>query len=286
MDRKTEADRIPSCERSRQEIVEEFDVSSEASTDFGSDGDRSEDEPDSRSTYNAHTGTGERRSYHCADEDDKDATAGCPLDSVAAEVSVATPSRPRFARVSRGQRLAQLAKLVEEFCNLDFNTVDASAQSAVVLRMLALLRSLRHMEVYHDREGTRCTEERYALLGLAAECTEMMVLDKMCRQAEVLVDDRSFRPAFELLCEARPLFIRCCQDVGTACGRPPLNDDQAMALRRWLRKQKQREERRHQRATDRAEKPCRVSAQASTFAGLAEILRPNTNKWSRSHPRT
>eukprot|EP00929_Paragymnodinium_shiwhaense_P033689 TRINITY_DN18453_c0_g1_i1.p1 TRINITY_DN18453_c0_g1~~TRINITY_DN18453_c0_g1_i1.p1 ORF type:complete len:293 (+),score=44.80 TRINITY_DN18453_c0_g1_i1:79-957(+) len=252
-----EVDEAACQRRSGDDLVNDnVEVSSEASTDIGSD---EELEVRSFCTYHATEGA---RGHDGEEEHADELTKLPPAVATDSGASVEPPSRPRFfAKVTRRQRLEHLAKLLEEYCNLDFDAVDASAQNAVVLRMLALLRSLRHAEVYHDADGNRCSEERYSLLGLAAEGTEMVVLDKLNRQAEALANDRCFRPAFELMCEARPLFRRCCQDVGTACG-PLLDDDQAMLLRRWLRKQRQREERRHQRASERGGKPACIEAEA------------------------
>jgi len=113
--------------------------------------------------------------------------------------------RPRFARPSRSQRVAQVRRAVREFRILDFDAVDAAEQSGLVLRMLALLKTLPSSEAFWTEAGERQEEARHRLLGLEEE--DMHALRGLIRRAEKLVDRRQFRIAFDALCEARPWIL-------------------------------------------------------------------------------
>jgi len=57
--------------------------------------------------------------------------------------SRSAPCRPYFPKLGRQQRVDQLRRVVDEFCAMDFDSVDASCQGGLVLRMLTTLKSLK-----------------------------------------------------------------------------------------------------------------------------------------------
>jgi len=136
------------------------------------------------------------RSVHTHPEHDSEASMPPASEELHA-------SRPRFARPSRSQRVAQVRRAAHEFCTLDFEAVDAAEQSGLVLRMLALLKTMASSDTYWTEAGARQEEARHRLLGLEEE--DMQALGSLIRRGEELADRRRFREAFDALCEARPL---------------------------------------------------------------------------------
>lgn len=157
--------------------------------------------------------------------------------------AAAIPTRPRLPKVSRQQRIDQLNNIVDEFCALDFDAVDASCQEGVARRMLVVLRSLEELVTFNGHGG-RSEESRFSLLGVAPH--DQQAINVIACRAQQLCDARRFREAFRILREAGPR-IR---------GRSQRNpeDADAMAARRLLKRQRQRQERREQRASERRER--------------------------------
>jgi len=143
------------------------------------------------------------------DDDVNDALDDCDEelghDSPQAPREVEPQRRPFFAKLNRQQRVDQLRRVTDEFCALNFNSVDASSQGAVSLRMLTILKSLRESSVFHDAQG-KCEEQRLSLLGLGME-DEKAINDVICR-AEESCENRLFRIAFDALQEVAPRLCR------------------------------------------------------------------------------
>lgn len=154
--------------------------------------------------------------------------------------------RPRFAKVDKQQRLNQLANIVEEFCTLDFNSVDAVSQEAVVLRMLALLKCLIETTSFYEHDVHHAAA-RLSLLDIS-EADQKFCADVVgC--AQKFCGNRNFRQAFDVLRHARPRLL------GKDGPPTPEQDGDAealQALRRAQKRQRQRQERREARAMERA----------------------------------
>jgi len=155
-----------------------------------------------------------------------------------------------FKRSTRDVKTRQIAKIVDEFCILDFDAVDASAQSALVLRMLSELKSLDSVAVFYDEEnGERHEESRHVLLGLNFD--DVVRLKETALNADELCNLRQFRRAFDVLAQLRPRLLSKARWV-MASATQQAKDLEAMALRRQHRKQRQRQERKEQRTLERS----------------------------------
>lgn len=177
----------------------------------------------------------------CLDDDSEDEAALAPHCQASQVLA-----RPSFLKVDQAQRIEQLKRVVDEFCTLDFDAVDASSQEGVAMRRLTLLKSLKEPTVYYS-ENQRFEQTRLALLGLDNLAS---TLDQITVQGEQLCESRHFRSAFEALEEAVPHL------GGKTMASKQLNDEEveAMKFRRAQRKQRQRAERREQRSDARAER--------------------------------
>mmetsp|Transcript_137541 Transcript_137541/g.242425 ORF Transcript_137541/g.242425 Transcript_137541/m.242425 type:complete len:487 (+) Transcript_137541:99-1559(+) len=118
------------------------------------------------------------------------------------EDHVEPASRPRFLRVSRDQKAQQVKKAVGEFLSLDFDTVLAEEQGGLVQRMLTTVKSLEEKATYWNSEGERLDEDRYRLLDL--EEADMYAIASHVKKASKHCDKRSFRKAYDELCDVRP----------------------------------------------------------------------------------
>lgn len=164
--------------------------------------------------------------------------------------------RPIFPNLSRQQRIEQLRRVVDEFCSLDFHSVDASSQGGLVLRMLTILKSLRESTVFYGESG-RSEEQRMSLLGFGKSVEA--AIHEATQRAETLCEGRMFRAAFDTL---RQLAPRLSGDQKLQAMPMSTEEVEAMALRRLQKKQRQRQDRREQRATDRAKRS--TNRQATT----------------------
>jgi hypothetical protein len=156
--------------------------------------------------------------------------------------SAQTQARRSLPKVSKQQRVAQLQKVVDEFCALDFDATDASSQHGLVLRMLVILKSLSESAIFYEGGQHRSEAKRFVLLGLR-ESDEATIKDITAR-AETHCVARLFRSAFDVLRGAafllhRPTAQRSAEEM------------EAMKLRRAQKRQRQRQERRDERATAR-----------------------------------
>jgi len=151
--------------------------------------------------------------------------------------SQAAPSRPRFSKLSRQQRADQLQRVVDEFCAMDFDSVDASCQEGLVRRMMTTLKSLKESTIFHEGEK-RLEETRFSLLGLGH--VDADVINEATGRAEKLCEGRLFRAAFAILKELQP---RVRGEVLPASKHPSTEE----AERRLQKRLRQREERREQR---------------------------------------
>lgn len=136
----------------------------------------------------------------CAENDKinmSTASTACSDQSSAVEFS---PSRPVFARTSRETKITQIAKLIDEFCLLQFDAVAAEDQAALVARMLTTLKSLASHDFFWA-DGKKQREFRFVLLGLEEE--DMIALGQFAQTADGLSDSRCIRQAYDELCKAR-----------------------------------------------------------------------------------
>jgi hypothetical protein len=152
-------------------------------------------------------------------------------------------ARPTFVKVDIRQRTEQLRRVVNEFCVLDFDSVDATSQESLVMRRLALLKSLWESTVYYS-DGMRLEQTRLSLLGIE---DRVGALDKIVSRAHYLCEARHFRSAYAVLEEAAPVLR------GESSTPAPLSNEEAeaMTLRRLQKRHRQREERREQRRCER-----------------------------------
>jgi len=168
-------------------------------------------------------------------------------------------SRPIFSKLSRQQRIEQLRRVVDEFCSLDFHAVDASSQGGLVLRMLTILKSLSESTVFYGESG-RSEEQRVLLLGFGKSVEG--AIHEATQRAEILCEGRMFRAAFDTL---RLLAPRLSGDQKLQADPMSTEEVEAMALRRLQKKQRQRQDRRELRATDRAEQSTNRQATTHTI---------------------
>lgn len=186
-------------------------------------------------------------------EHDDDCEAEVELNSAIEHRQVqsqAAPSRPRFSKLSRQQRADQLQRVVEEFCAMDFDSVDASCQEGLVRRMMTTLKSLKESTIFHEGEK-RLEETRFSLLGLGHADAD--VINEATGRAEKLCEGRLFRAAFALLKELQP---RVRGEVLSASKHPSTEEAEAMAQRRLQKRLRQREERREQRTAAKRSTRC------------------------------
>jgi hypothetical protein len=172
-----------------------------------------------------------------------------------------------FAKLSREQRVDQLRRVVDEYCALEFDSVDATSQEGLACRMLAVLKSLSEATTFHGEQGIS-RERRLVLLGLDQK-DEDAITDVVGR-AQSFCETRCFRNAFSVLREVIPRFggkaapardeVSCSDDI------------EAMKLRRLEKRQRQRNERRVQRADERADRAAQRRQSASSSAA------PNSTK--------
>jgi hypothetical protein len=152
--------------------------------------------------------------------------------------------RPSFLKASRQQKIAQSKRVVDEFANLEFDSVDASSQQSLVMRKLVLLKSLTDTTVHYSGRS-RIEETRISLLGLHKD---EAALDEITFRAQQLCEVRQFRAAFNVLQEA---IVRIYAEARTQMSAEEIEE---MSLRRLQKRQRQREERREQRREDRKER--------------------------------
>jgi len=187
--------------------------------------------------------------------DDDDIVDDCEEDVGVAAVegshaaqSEGTSSRPcLFGKVSRQQRVEQVKRIVEEYCSLEFDVVDASCQEALVLRMLTILKSLSDRTTFVGDNGC-CEATRFSLLGLNQD--DANVMRNIICHAEKLWTARLFHAAFDVLKQVVPKL----RGLRTPAQRMSPEEVEAMKLRRLEKRQRQRGERREQRAADRVQR--------------------------------
>lgn len=165
-------------------------------------------------------------------------------------------SRPLFPKLSRQQRIEQLRRVVDEFCSLDFHSVEASSQGGLVLRMLTILKSLSESTVFYGESG-RSEEPRMLLLGFGKSVEE--AIHEATQRAETLCEGRMFRAAFDTL---RLLAPRLSKNQELQAKPMSLEEVEAIALRRLQKRHRQRQDRRQQRAADRAQRSTNRQASA------------------------
>jgi len=193
----------------------------------------------------------------------------------------AAPGRPIFSfMISRQQRVDQLRRVIDEYCALEFDSVDATSQGALAYRMLTVLKSLSEATTFHGEEG-RCKEKRLHLLGLGKD-DEDAIRDAV-DHAQGFCDKRSFRDAFKVLKQMAPRLS------GKALHSPKSKaseETEAMKQRRLDKRQRQRQERRVQRAGDRANRTaqrcCSASSSAAASCQAAGVSCVNTLKHSKT----
>lgn len=162
-------------------------------------------------------------------------------DMARAELAAIGRARTIFLKANKQQRIGQLRRICGEFTSLEFDSVDALSQEGIVMRMLAILKTLNDSTIYYN-EGGRSEESNLSLLGLNQH---KEVFEEVALRAECLCEYRQFRSAFDVLKEA----------VAHICVEAPhqrsAEEMEAMNLRRLKKRQRQREERREQRRQDR-----------------------------------
>lgn len=149
-----------------------------------------------------------------------------------------------FPKVSRRQRVDQLNRIIDEFCELEFDAVDASSQGGLVLRMLTILKSLRESASFYDEQG-RMEEKRTSLLGLSIEDEKKIC--SVISQAQDACEGRLFRDAFDALKRVAPVLHRETAQPQ----KMSVEEVEAMKQRRLEKRMRQRQERRVQRAADK-----------------------------------
>jgi hypothetical protein len=216
-ERRDGEDDVPPRESCRA-AAEPNDAGSEVSTDFGED------------------------------EDDRDDLLGSDVEQDAANAQniELAPRRQCFPKVTRLQRIEQLKRIVNEFASLEYDTVDALSQGSLVMRQLALLKSLGGRSTFYS-EDALCEESKLSLLGLQ-EYTE--VFEEIASRAHHLCEYRQFRSAFNVLHKAVFHMQRAAREQW-----------EAMQARRMEKRQRQREERREQRREDRKNRSAQRSKQ-------------------------
>jgi hypothetical protein len=218
-----------------------------------------ESNPEARLDASCETSVENSDSYSDASTDvgdDDDIVDLCEDDSATPSVEVShmlqsdTPcSRPCFRKVTRQQRFEQIRRIAEEFCNLEFESVDASCQEALVLRMMTILKSLNEKTTF-DGECGRAEVKRLCLLGLDQR-DEDSIKDTIYH-AEKLWVTRKFHASYEVLKQIAPK-LRCKLSL-TSKKRATPEEIEAMKLRRLQKRQRQRQERRDQRNAERAQR--------------------------------
>lgn len=207
------------------------------------------------------------------------------------EVDAAAAKRPSlFVKLSRQQRVDQLRRLIDEYCTLDFDSVDVTSQEGLAFRMLTMLKSLSESTTFYEDEG-RSQEKRLYLLGLGQD-DEDAITDVVSR-TQVFCEQRSFRNAFDVLKEVAP---RLSGNASVACtpvsiekveelasptsgasvaasSHMSTEEIEAMKQRRLEKRQRQRQERRVQRASDRAD---RAAQRGTTLSGGAAVTTPQS----------
>jgi len=168
-----------------------------------------------------------------------------------------------FAKLSREQRVDQLRRVIDEYCALEFDSVDSTSQGGLACRMLAILKSLSDSTTFHGEQG--CTRERrLVLLGL--DQNDEDAITNVVGRAQSLCEERSFRKAFAVLKEVIPRFGG---KAAPALSEVSSEDIEAMKLRRLEKRQRQRNERRVQRADDRADRSAQRCPSVSSGPGAS-----------------
>lgn len=195
-------------------------------------------------------------------------------------VHVQAPARPSlFMKLSRQQRVDQLRRVIDEYCELEFDSVEATSQEALALRMLTILKSLSESATFHGEQG-RSQEKRLCLLGFGRD--DENAIKDVARRAQVFCEERLFRSAFDVLKEVAPRFKG---ESLPARSEESGEDMEAMKQRRLEKRQRQRKERCVQRAADRADRAAqRCTSASSSSATAAPSCKPPSStymKWSR-----
>eukprot|EP00403_Amphidinium_massartii_P045936 CAMPEP_0178466972 /NCGR_PEP_ID=MMETSP0689_2-20121128/52177_1 /TAXON_ID=160604 /ORGANISM="Amphidinium massartii, Strain CS-259" /LENGTH=503 /DNA_ID=CAMNT_0020094009 /DNA_START=1 /DNA_END=1517 /DNA_ORIENTATION=+ len=137
-----------------------------------------------------------------SDEEVEEVPAPVESDD-AADAELVQPARPRFARITREQRLQQVQKTLDEFLELDFDSVEAEEQPGVVHRMLATLKSLACADIFWQ-DGAKQEVDRYVLLGFQED--DMYAIADLGKKADKHSEKRAYRKAYEVLAKAKPWF--------------------------------------------------------------------------------
>lgn len=108
---------------------------------------------------------------------------------------LATPSREDKAQQSRRQ--------VSEFMSLSFDMVEPPAQLGLTCRMLVFLRSLSDKLLYWEGRQ-RFAEHKFELLNLSD--LQMAAIGDAIERARFLIDEKTYRSAFQEMCTVRQYF--------------------------------------------------------------------------------
>jgi len=194
-----------------------------------------------------------------------------------------------FAKLSREQRVDQLKRVTDEYCALEFDSVDATSQGGLALRMLTILKSLSESATFHGDQG-RSQEKRLFLLGLGQD--DENAIKDVVQRAQVLCEGRLFRTAFDVLQEVAPrlsdnsLPAPAPGQMSGGEGQMSGEEIEAMKQRRLEKRKRQRGERRVQRADDRADRAsqrCTGSGSSSAAASSSCIPHKGASAtWSRT----
>jgi len=168
------------------------------------------DLPDSEDEQEGSVGEGPQLTTHSSISitDDKEPQPGLateePVVMEPSRPSSSGSSRPQFARPTREARVRQFQAKLDEFFELDFDSVDPSQQDGLTHRMLFALKSLAELVNFWQADGTQVSEEGFKLLGF--EEADMFALGRVIRKTDKLLDERRFRDAYDKLCTARRWF--------------------------------------------------------------------------------
>jgi hypothetical protein len=256
------------------EVVEDTTLTTNSEPRIDASCDASAENSDSYSDASTDVGDDDDIEDLCEEE----VGVACVIESARVAQNEETASRPPlFGKVSRQQRVEQVRRIVEEFCTLDFDLVDASCQEALVLRMLTILKALSEKTTFVGEHG--CSEaKRYVLLGLSQD--DENAIKGTIFHAEKLWSTRSFHSAFNALAKAVPILRGMPKRLPEGMGQEEI---ESMKLRRLEKRQRQRQERREQRTTERATRSAqrynRGFGQSSSSATSSRSKPAVENRW-------
>lgn len=144
-----------------------------------------------------------KRQILASDEQKAGETGSKSLEPSATPVRSAS-LRPIFSKPTREGRIRQLQTQVNEFCTLSFDDVEATEQSGVTCRMLAIM-SMLNADVSYWCSEERLEEASFRLLNLSD--IDMRAIRCGVSTAATMVDAHQWRDAYNLLCGLRPWFV-------------------------------------------------------------------------------